>query len=352
MARRDSMIGNSHSPHGRTESSPRLSVVVTITKLSEELHRCLFALENQCGVSDVEIVVPYDPESDDIEPFRRAHPSVNFVVMDRVPPEARSDRPGLAHLMYDRRRSVGLGAARGELIAITEDRAVPRRNWCATISELHRNPYAAIGGAIENASPRVLNQAVYFCDFLRYQNPVPEGPASYISDINVSYKRSALEEIRAVWEEAYHEPGVHGALRARGGTLWLSPEMIVDYDRGRLEFGQVIRERFAWARLFAGRRACEVSLLKRVVLAMFSPALPVVLLGRRVAVILRTRRNFAGMIAALPLVCTFLTIGAIGEFVGYVTASPIPRSSREPLHPVASSAAGDRLTIAQKTNRS
>jgi hypothetical protein len=306
----------------RSESLPRLSVVVTITQLSHELHRCLHALETQCGAHGIEVIVPYDAESDHIEPFRHAHPTVKFIPMDRVPPEARSSDPALAHLMYDRRRAFGLAVSRGDLIAITEDRAIPSPDWCATILEQHKYPYAAIGGAIENGSTRYLNRAVYFCDFLRYQNPVPEGPVTYVSDVNVSYKRVPLDQIREIWRDFYHEPFVHSALRERGEVLWLTSAMIVRHDRGRLSLPAVISERFAWARLFAARRGQTSGLCARALLALFAPLLPVLLLYRRFLTVVRTGKNVGRFILALPLLCVLLGVWAAGEFIGYATSRP------------------------------
>ena len=73
-----------------------------------------------------------------------------------------------------------------------------------------------MGGAIENSIDRPLNWAVYFCDFLRYQTPLPDGESALASDANVSYKRTALQAIQPVWRDVFHETSVNAALRARG----------------------------------------------------------------------------------------------------------------------------------------
>ena len=59
-------------------------------------------------------------------------------------------------------------------------------------------------------------RAVYFCDFGKYQNPVPTGDSLLPSDANVSYKRSALYSIRQSWEESFREVVVNETLRSRG----------------------------------------------------------------------------------------------------------------------------------------
>jgi hypothetical protein len=97
-----------------------------------------------------------------------------------------------------RRSAVGLQLARGQIIAMTEDHAVPAADWIREIRAAHERPYAVIGGAIENAVDRPLNWALYYCDFGRNGRPMPAGEAESVSDVNVSYKREALNSIRDV----------------------------------------------------------------------------------------------------------------------------------------------------------
>ena len=60
-----------------------------------------------------------------------------------------------------------------------------------------------------------LNWAVYFADYLRYALPFGEGPYPTLTDLNVSYKRSDLDEIKDLWNNEFHEPEIHGALKQR-----------------------------------------------------------------------------------------------------------------------------------------
>src|SRR6202042_3833936 len=115
----------------------------------------------------------------------------------------------------------------GDIVALVEDHGIVAPDWSARVVEAHRRGFAAIGGAIENGIDQPLNWAVYFCDFLRYQNPLPEGEAATASDANVSYKRSALEAIRPVWQESFHESSVNSALLAKGEKLAAAPDIIV-----------------------------------------------------------------------------------------------------------------------------
>ena len=91
--------------------------------------------------------------------------------------------------------------------------------------------YPAIGGAVEKQTPdKTLSWAFYLADYLRYLDP-QEGPSDHLTDGNVSYKRAALEKIKHLWAEEFHENVVHAALAGNGGSLWLSPKIIVRQKR-------------------------------------------------------------------------------------------------------------------------
>lgn len=304
-------------------SEARVSVVVTITDGDPYLSRCLRALESQTGARPLEIIVPVHPALDDVEALRRRHPAIRFVDIENMPFTEPPPDPGLAHLVYDLRRASGLRAARGEIIAMTEDHALPPPDWCARMVALHAAlPHAAIGGAIDHGGRGLLSWAAYFTEFIRYQNPVREGPAKFLSDVNVSYKRKPLEAIGGVWSIFYHETAVHEALTGADHTLWLSPALALQHTRGPLSLATLCRQRAAWARVFAGRRAQTISPGMRRLLAVLAPALPALFLLRCWAVVLRTRRNVLPLILLTPILVLLFAFWAYGESVGYFTARP------------------------------
>ena len=300
-----------------------LSVVVTITRGASHLGRCLKALENQAGAPPIEVIVPYCPALDKIKSVMERFPWAWFRALEfAAGPSDRID-PGRAHLLYDRRRTAGLRSATAPVIAITEDHAIPDPGWCAGILAAHQNlAHAVIGGAIENGSSRPLNTALYYLDFGRYQNPLHQGAAVYVSDINVSYKRRALEATRPVWSEFYHETAVHETLLSMHEKLWLTPHLIVTHDRGKLEFSKTLLERFAWARLFAGRRTEFLSKGRRYGLALLCPLLPPLLIWRSFRNIRRRRGTLKPFFRSFPLMCILTFFWSWGEFLGYVTGQP------------------------------
>ncbi len=297
-----------------------LSVVIAPTGARGAfLAGALEALAAQQGAPAFEVIVPVD-ESIAVGDLAAQFPRVRFLPVAGTAERSRSPDPGIAHEAIDLRRSAGLAAARGDWVALTDEHARPRADWCARIAALHATlPHAAIGGAIENLRDRALNWALFFADAGRYQNPLDEGEAVFVSDLNVAYKRAALGRVRA-WQPRYHETGLHDALRAAGETLWLSRELVVGVDRGAISLAAALRERFGWARLYAGRRAHEVAPHVRVLLCAGAPALAALLLARQARLAFARGRHRAAFLRALPLLALFDLTASAGELTGYLTA--------------------------------
>jgi hypothetical protein len=301
----------------------RLSVVVTIVDAGDALERCLTALAAQRNAPDLEVVVPWDDTVAGVTAMAARFPACRFLPLGPVATSRRSDSAAGQHELFDRRRAAGLAAATGDVVAILEDRGAPRTDWAATMARLHTElPHAVIGGAIENGRTSLLNWAVYFCDFGRYHLPFAAGPRAWVSDVNIGYKRRALDATRDLWRDRYHETTVHWALERAGETLYLSPELAVDEMRDGLSLGRVLGERMAWGRLFAYTRAREVSWAKRLAWAALTPVLPLVLLARHVREQSAKRQTFARFLSASPLVLLLLASWSLGEAIGYVTRHP------------------------------
>ena len=304
-----------------TRSPLRLSVVVTVTSGSPYLEACLAALAQQREAPPFEIIVPIDDTLPDATRWIESYPDVLFPRVPNAPARTSSRTDGARHLAYDRRRATGLQAARAPVIALTEDHACPAPDWCERIDAAHRDaPHAVIGGAIQNGNRGAVARASFCCDFGRYEAPFEGGPAEYVSDVNVSYKRAALEDVAATWTNGYHETAVHGAIAERGGTLWLTPDIVVEQRRGPLALNQSLAERYAWGRLYAGKRTEESSTPRRALFALLSPALPLVLLTRHLRRGWQRKPSRTG--APLPLVALLLCAWSLGECVGYWTGDP------------------------------
>jgi hypothetical protein len=308
-------------------NAPVLSIVVTVVDGGDALQRCLAALLSQVEAPPLEILVPVETgiAADVTAVVARAHEEgdrVRHLDLGRLPASRAASSAGGQHELIDRRRAGGLAAARGELVAIIEDRAVPRSNWAATAVRLHRElPHLVIGGAVENGRADLLSSAVYYCDFGRYQLPFRPGPRRYISDVNVVYKRRALEATRHVWRDRYHEPLVHWALERAGETLFLSPELVVDEVRGPLTPSGLLVERFAWGRLFGSLRARSASSARRIGLVAAAPLIPAILFGRFVRDRIVKGASVRAMVRVAPAVALLVCAWGAGEAAGYFSRS-------------------------------
>jgi hypothetical protein len=196
----------------------------------------------------------------------------------------------------------------------------------------------AIGGAVEHGGRGALRWALFFCDFGRYQRALPSGTAEYLSDVNICYKREALEAVRDLWQDVYQESTVNWALRRRGYELHLSSAPIVVEERREAALWRIMRERLHWARIFAHVRGREApSRLNCLLWAAATPVLPTLLFVRHLRRQLTLGRHlaeFAG--SALPML-VLLHCWSLGECIGYLESVPMKRQ-----RPTASAAPQQR----------
>ncbi len=291
-----------------------LAIIVVPFAGKGYLTRCLRAVERQEGVTGLEVIVPCDRNLGDVAALEKAHPEVQFMRLEGY------------HTAAELRAS-GIRQAAGSIVAITEDHCEPDPDWCSQILHAHEDAHAAVGGVVEKQDPdTILNWAVYFADYLRYMNPVSEGPTRSLTDLNASYKRAALASIDHVWLHEFHEPVINGALLQKGESLWLSPRIVVNQQRS-LGLREALWDRYAFGRLFASTRISGLSGAGRWRYIAASPLVPVLLLARILVQICQKRRRLAQAVRALPALVVLSMVWSYGEFVGSVTGRPHPSLS-------------------------
>jgi hypothetical protein len=302
---------------------PVLSVVVAIVSDTtgpradvSHLEGNLEALSRQIDPPPVEIVVPYHARVEGVEKLKLRFPKVAFIRVDDL--KTYSGKGG-SREHHDELRARGLALARGEIIGLLEDHGLPDPNWCAGLIKAHQQSYAAVGGAIENGVDSPLNWAVYFCDFYRYQNPVTDGDSPFVSDANVSYKRSVLESIRSRWEETFHETTVNEALTSRGEKLALSSKLVVYQHRRNLKLWSALKERYIWGRSYALTRSGLVGRIKTLVYGAASLMLPGILVLRITFSVLKKGRCVGSFLKAFPLIAILTSAWSLGELTGYLS---------------------------------
>jgi hypothetical protein len=302
--------------------NPVLSIVVTIASdtlhppSADHLRPCLESLARQSNPPAMEVIVPHQPGFTAVEELQKEFPAVRFLEICDL--KRYTGRIG-SREHHNELRARGVAAARGEIIALTEDHAVADPNWCANIVEAHGRSVAAVGGAIENAAPGLLNWAVYFREFGQYQNPVREMEDFGPSDVNVSYKRSALAAIRDAWNETFEEQMVNWAIRASGRRISFSPHVVVYQKRMNLDLASALRERWIWGRSYGAWRGLSGS--RRFVWAAISLGLPVVLVARGALTIVRKKRNRGVFLKAFPLLILITAAWCGGEMSAYLSGA-------------------------------
>ncbi len=294
-------------PPAPAEPRPDLSVVIaSVNGLPYPLD-CLAALAAQRGDQAVEVVLADCTGPATVAAVRERFPSVRILAYDEP-----KSVPWL--------RAAGIRAARGRLVAVTEDHCVPRPDWCERLLEVQATTgWAAVGGGVENDSTtRVVDWAVFFCEYSQHMSPVPRGVSDFIPGMNVAYDMDALEPMMAAFEEGLWENFLHDRLRAGGFELGMDPAIVVGHKK-HFTVPMFLSERFHYSRSFAGMRVAGQPLSRKLGWAAASVALPPLLVGRVSANVLRRRRHLGWYVRALPLVVVFSVMWSVGETVGYLT---------------------------------
>ena len=201
---------------------------------------------------------------------------------------------------------------------MTEDHCVARADWVESVLRAHDSGHAAIGGAVENgATARLIDWAVYFCEYGRHMTPIAAGPTNDLPGPNVSYKREAFDQFRDLLSPPTWEPLWHWRLQERGIRLVADPSLVI-YHCKNFTFGGFMRERYHYARSFAGRRVAGAPFVRRALFLVGTPLLPPVVLARIVLRVWPKGRHRGAFLRSLPFIGLFTLSWAVGELMGYI----------------------------------
>ncbi len=214
-------------------------------------------------------------------------------------------------------RQAGIAAARGEIVALLEDHCIFDSRWSEEIKKAHESA-SVVGGSVENASvERALDWAVYFYDYGKYMLPNSAGATGTLSGMNVSYKRTILDEIGEIYRNGFYETFVNEELKKRGHQLLLTPSAIV-YHKKNYETRRAAEHSYHLARSFAAQRVADSDFLKRAFFAATSLILPVLLPARIILATLKKGRHLKELVGATPYLIFLMLIWSYGEFCGYL----------------------------------
>jgi len=306
---------DSNSAIGLEEQSVTV-VVVAICSL-QNIERTLSALRGQLGAPSFDIVVAADPRLGSLEKLRIAFSDVRFFSRDgcRTPIEL---------------AALGLKAARGDRILLTEDSCLPDPYWVRSLAHSPSVGRGAVGGVIEaGESASAAMWAFYYVDFFRYMSPSASGESPTLSVCNVAYRRADLNEIYDLWKDGFLETDVHNALREKFGPLEICTDAIVRVRRN-VRFRDAVYERYAFGRLFGSARVAHATRRRRAYYGVFAPALPVLLMGRMTAKAALNPQARGKFVKSLPSLVTMIAAWSWGEWLGYVTSKRPRRITTAP----------------------
>ncbi len=126
-------------------------------------------------------------------------------------------------------------------------------------------------------------------------------------------KRAALRRVGRLRPAADRD-----SLRARFGPLWMEPDAKVRMGR-HVRFGDALRERYAFGRLFGCTRLQFVGTGRRWYYTCLAPALPILLFGRMAWAALPNRRLRKSFVRSIPCLTAMVLAWSWGEWLGYLT---------------------------------
>lgn len=279
-----------------------MSVVIASVNGSPHVTDCVEALLRQEGGHSAEVLVVDRCGEETQSALRSRFPEVRV-----IPAKGCRSLPSL--------RALGIAASRGRVVAVLADRFVPEPGWLAAIEDAHRSGHEVVGGAVENASERLLDSAVFLCEYAPFMPPLRRGPAQAIPGNNAVYDRRVLDRLGPGPEWEAWDSFLHARIRALGVTLWAEPELRVT-QRKACRYGSFLRQRYHASRAFGGTRMRNAPVWRRLLYACATPLLPPLLMARLAAVVFRKRRHRMRLLKAAPVILTFLLSGAWGEGVG------------------------------------
>lgn len=286
--------------------TPAISVVIACVNGLPSIAECLAALERQEGEHDAEIVVVNCCRDGTAEHIREQHPHVRLI---DVPA-----RRGIPEL-----RAQGIAKSTGDLVAVIEDHCIVRPNWFSEILRAHASgEYTAVGGPVENAcDERLVDRAVFLCEYSGTMLPAPEGEVDGVPGNNVAYRREAFQAVDPATLAGCWEFFIHEEMKKGGARFRSVPAMVLDHKK---EFGFLyfLSQRFHYSRSFAGMRRSRVSPPKRLLYALASPALAPLMLYRTARQVQEKGREQKTFLASLPMLTAFMISYAVGEGVGYL----------------------------------
>jgi glycosyltransferase involved in cell wall biosynthesis len=207
--------------------------------------------------------------------------------------------------------------AKGGIVALTDSRCRFPADWLERLLRAHASAFPVIGGAVEHGGPdSILAWACYFADYGGFMLPAPRRATSLLAGNHVSYKGTFLRTYLPSMPEGYWKAFFHGDLQRQGIQFLFDPELVVFCEQGET-FWAFLRRYYRSAREFAAMRSRSMAFWTRVLHLLTTPALPAVLLYRRLRAAWG-KKHRGKLLLSIPLQAAFVMAWSVGEVVGYL----------------------------------
>jgi glycosyltransferase involved in cell wall biosynthesis len=219
------------------------------------------------------------------------------------------------------RSAAGISQSKGEIIALTDSSCIVDSNWISSILNAHQSSSLIIGGAVEIfRQMKVLDLAIYFCEYGQFMRPLKSGEAAVLPGNNISFKRSALAIANEYTKEEFWKTLWCQKLKAAGVELISEPSILVYYAK-EFKLVPLLARRFRHGRCFAGMRAKEMTVFKQRLFLIGSIFLPFVFIYRTIYVILSKRRLLKELLLSFPFIVLAIIFWSFGEMSGYLSGA-------------------------------
>jgi glycosyltransferase involved in cell wall biosynthesis len=289
-------------------ASATLSVVLPAPGGLASIATTLEHLRAQTVRNRIEVVVVTDaPQLDyeDVDALASTFAAHRIVRLPKLNSRAVANAAGYRHAGCD-------------VVAFAEDHCFPDPSWAEALLARHKESWAAVGPAIENANPA---SAVSWCDLLlNYAAWITPAAAQALQlpGHNTSYKRAALaryEDNLAEWLDV--EAELHDDMRHAGERLFVEPAAKVAHVNIS-RWSAWLASLFYGGRIYAAARARTWPVAKRVLYAAAWPSIAIV----RFARLLSAWPAVAPSATRLgPVLFAGLVADAAGQGLGYLAGA-------------------------------
>lgn len=281
-----------------------ISVVIASDRAGSELARCLDSLHQQSSAEEFETLVACTCAEAGCSLGGR-YPEVRFLQFDEW-----LSKPQLLQR--------ALKQARGEIIVVTEPYCFFPADWLQNMRHAHERDFAVIGGAVEYGGPNtVVEWACYLADYGPFTLPSKSRVTNLLAGNHISYKRAALDQAAEAWRDEYAKVFVLWELERQGVRFFFDSELVI-WCAQEIGFSGFAASYYRNATEFAATRARSLPPLARLAHILTAPALPALLLFRRVCAVWGNKRHRLRVLKAIPVLAVFMLCWSAGELRGYL----------------------------------